>query len=449
MSRYVSRGSRWLAALAVGGLALHATAATAVPGGGSSHPLDEIVPPARERVHEGLRRLRDPKAPPIQQLAAELRLSAAGECAALLEILARRRVPPSGTERAQRLSESQRELVLALLAGMPRAQVLAALEALLLAPEDPSWQLAYVEVLGAIGGPADLDLLLGRAELALGELSVAPLEPVLQRSAARWFRRSPQSIDGLASRWRRLSAELLPALLEAAGASGDPRALAWVAEVVAAGSPALPVALAQIPLLGPFDEAHRNEELSSSLHSLLDPHRPELARTAALALATLGDEECVPLLVELLEAEDGGLRSNALWALRRICGQSFPATPALWKRWHEAELRWFETRSSAVLDELAGDDEARAAEAVRELGQRRLRRAWLVDALELALEHRSPSIRALGCRALGELSHPQASTLLEQMLEDQDERVAEAAASALERLAAARPLVRRAPGVPE
>lgn len=75
-------------------------------------------------------------------------------------------------------------------------------------------------------------------------------------------------------------------------------------------------------------------EARDAMRALLGAATPcEVRRKACLVLGRLEDADAIPELIELVGDEDGGLASDARWALERITGEHLAADPELWSEW--------------------------------------------------------------------------------------------------------------------
>ena len=60
-----------------------------------------------------------------------------------------------------------------------------------------------------------------------------------------------------------------------------------------------------------------------------------LRRTALDALGAIGDEECIPALVDLLEEFPAKERRDVIRALQQVSRQPFGDNPVQWRQWWE------------------------------------------------------------------------------------------------------------------
>jgi HEAT repeat protein len=75
-------------------------------------------------------------------------------------------------------------------------------------------------------------------------------------------------------------------------------------------------------------------EAREAMRALLGPATPrEVRRKACLVLGRLEDADAIPDLIEVVGDEDGGLASDARWALEWITGEHLAADPELWNEW--------------------------------------------------------------------------------------------------------------------
>ncbi len=89
-----------------------------------------------------------------------------------------------------------------------------------------------------------------------------------------------------------------------------------------AGEIGLPVVIHCREAVDDLSEAARSED-------------PMLRRTALDALVSIGDEACIPALVELLGEVSPKERREVVQALRQIAHQPFGENPDQWRQWWE------------------------------------------------------------------------------------------------------------------
>jgi HEAT repeat protein len=256
----------------------------------------------------------------------------------------------------------------------------------------------------------------------------------LERAVAALLQHDPRAFEQLVVLRRITRAELLPALIDAVGAAGDPRGLAFLGDLLYWAEPLALDIMSQIPRLGASGDSALDEPLRVRLRPFLAPERPGHCRAAITALATLADFESIPGLIALLASEDRGLKENAHWALKELTGLTFSATPEGWARWHQSELAWAVRAKARELQRLQNGDPAEAADALRTLLTHPFARAELCTTLPELLKSRHPALRGLACRTLGELGVAGVTEKLVWTLEDEIPEVRAAAHAALRRL---------------
>jgi HEAT repeat protein len=388
--------------------------------------------PAEAELAAILRRARSQEQPSLEALTSEAAALGEPGIRASLRLLERERVPPLEPEQSEQvLSEPQRELLLAGLARQEREVVLAELADRMALSHDVATRLLALRVLGALGGADTLGRLVPLA-LAEGEEEPIPaLEQALREAIAHTLLRDPAAFDAVVEQLRRSPDTLQGTWVVAAGDSGSPRTLELCAHVLGFRRELAPIATAQVLRVGRSSRPELNRELVERLRWLLDPARPGLCRSVLLALGELGDYESIPTLIELLDGPDAGLAQNALWALQRITGLSFPASSQRWRAWYDQELAWFLHEERRVLRDLGSRDPARVSGALREVGRRRTQREALAVEVLAVLERAEPSLRAQACDTLGLLGAEVALPALVERLEGDIPYCAQAAWRAL------------------
>jgi HEAT repeat protein len=141
--------------------------------------------------------------------------------------------------------------------------------------------------------------------------------------------------------------------------------------------------------------------LLEAIRGFLTDEDPAFRRQSAQALGQLQDPASAGELVRLLDDNDEGVRTTALWALRNLSGLDLPADPGRWRLWVETEQGWWEKRGRSLLADLESPDPAVVAEAIRLLGLSSLYRREVHARLSGLRESESGSVRAMVEAALG------------------------------------------------
>ncbi len=393
--------------------------------------------PEEHEAIELLRSLRRKVRPADDELA--FRLSRAGERLVPLffDVLATRRVPvaqPDEHAAPQILSEIQEHVVLLALEQLEREPVLSHATAAVRAEASLERRGAALACLGAAGRANDL---LQLFDLALTANETTPeerLEQGLCRAVSALIVRDPRTLEQLASLRRITRPELLPTLVEAVGASQDPRGLTYLSEVAYWHEGLILDVMSQVPRLGPSGDEAIDGAIKVRMRPYLDETRPGPCRAAILALTALGDEDSLAALIELLASESVGLRENAHWGLKKLTGLTLSAAPEAWQRWHQGELFWMLRQKPKEFQRLKDSQAAVVADALREILVHPLARKELASALPDLLKSRFAPIRVLACRTLSDLEARDAIGKLVWTLEDPEPEVSQAAHAALRKL---------------
>lgn len=387
---------------------------------------------AEEReVIETLRALR--KKERLSEAELAVRLARHGErvLGLLFEILRARSVPALETGEPQVLSEIQEAAILAGLGQLERGPVLAQVEAALGGGHDLRRRHAALACVGAVARANDL--------LQLFELALEPQETALDARLAKalcgavtsLLGHDPRGFEQLVSLRRITRPELVPTLIRAVGAAGDPRGLTYLAEVAYWNESLVLEVMGQVPLLGPSGDETIDAALKVRLRPYLDESKPGPCRAAITALTAMGDEEALSGLIPLLSSESSGLRENAHWALKQLTGLTLGPSPEVWGRWHQSELFWLLRNKPREFQRLRDNDAAVVTDALRTILTHPLARRELATALPDLLKSRWPALRVLACRTLADLHAREAIGRLVWALEDRDAEVVKAAHAAL------------------
>jgi HEAT repeat protein len=369
----------------------------------------------------------------LQQRIVESGLDAV---AAQVDILLRNRVPETGPKDGpQVLSDVQRDLLLGALAQMPPGAVRKELDAYLAnAPDDSTAKLGAMQALGVVGNIDDLERLValaprkpGSPEQALPSAS----RNTLRSATCTLLRRLTGAWTALPAALRAADPEAGRVMLDALACARDPRALPILLEIARTSRALKWAAVSAVPTCGSSLNTETDRQFLEWMRSELDVAEPAYARTLLMAAGTLDDGEWVPVLIERLTDENGGLRAEALSSLRRITGLGFAGDPAAWRAWYETESRWHNQIRPQLLAQLSSGETPKVLSAVREYSEHRTRRAEMVDELVRLLEHGKPEVRGIVISVLEHIGSPAACTALAGMTRDSDAKVVDAAWRAL------------------
>lgn len=386
--------------------------------------------PAARRAIALLRDSRLPDAPATEDTVEALSLVAAASFDDLAGVLVERRLPPLTEGQApQTLSIPQRAMILDAVADLDPALVRSRVEGLLDGRDDDAARAAAVDLRAAAGEARDLAWMVAVLKPAQspapGPLALEAYERGLQRLLGR----DPRAYEAAAEIWRRGERELLPGLVRAIGAAGDPAGLPLLLKVATWDAQLAPLAIGQVRHVGPAEDRAVNRAFGDLLRRRLEGDDAGQRRMAMVALAELGDFNALPKLLDVLEEEDG-LERDALWSLRHLTGMHFAEAPR-WRRWYAAELRWFDEEYPRVVYDLHSLDPARSLAAARVMAQHRLRRHELATELARALDGALRVHRTTLCAGLEALGSERGVPSLVRTLEDPRPEVRAAAVQAL------------------
>jgi hypothetical protein len=427
----------------------------------ATHADSERTPPSRTRessqparphpatVGVGLelnRVLRQSRARTLDAAQTTAEITSLGRAAlpAALAILEERSIPAIpdagdegeiGAER-QILSEHQEAQILGALRAMPSSAVVDAARLHLEqrgGTHAPLWaRVAVVEAVSACGSYASFGWMCGLVAEAAG----SPIDPAVERVVCASLReilaRDRGGFSSLTFDWQRLPRALLPTVVNAAGADGDPRALPMLGEVIAQSPDLAPLALSGIARQNAPADVPRS--LLDELRSLLVPEQAMQCRAACNALAALGDYGSVEALIALLDGSDAGLRTTAHQGLRCLSGMMLPPEASGWKCWFERERRWYADRGPALAIALETGTDGDVLEALAEIAEHHWDRHRISQLAAGVLTRNDRAVRMRACQVLSLLASPRSREPLSALLDDRDAEVAAAARSALESL---------------
>jgi hypothetical protein len=385
------------------------------------------------------RLLRRSRARTLQPAEVSAGISRAGTAvlAPAMLILEERVLPPIDGAAPQILSEPQEAQLLEALRALPPHFVLDAARAHLehQGAEHASLaaRMAVVRAVGTCGRYASLSWLCGLiADDGAHELE-AGIERTLASSAREILRRDPDGTSALAFDWYRLPRIAVPAIVSAAGADGDPRALPMLGEVLMRRPDLARLTLSELARQRAPDGIPR--ALLDDLRERLTTAQPMECRSACNALAALGDFGAAAKLVELLGAPDDGLRATAHQALQTLSATQLPVEISGWRCWLAKEQSWYESNETALEGALDSDSVPDAMGALAEIAEHAWERHHMSELVARALqrsENRTLQLRA--CQVLRLLSSPRARKALETAAKSDDAELSAAALSALSAL---------------
>jgi len=414
----------------LGTTALIGVLALAVRGAGAAEGGRELTK-AEQRVVRVLRATRSKPPPPVVESKKLVARDAHAAIELLLDMLDQRRVPAIDDLEVQRLSTAQEELALGGLRVIGREGVMRALDVRLASSNGPSVRAAAIEVYGVFGDANDLTTIVGLAGGPQDDTLDARIDEMLQQTLTNVLTSDARAFDRLRAVSKARSRDVISAIVFAVGAARDERGLPFLAEIMTWREDLAVEALSQIRLIGRSSSQDVDTELSHLARGWLDPNAATRCRAAIMALGVLEDARAVPQMLDLLEHDSSGMHDDVFWALRHISGQDLPPSQAAWSNWYELEQSWYEDEMPAHAAALDSDDELEIAAGIQALSQHRLYRHEIAEKLTPALEREQPEFRLLVCAALGDLGSNSAVHALTDVLDDTDERVAEAARAAL------------------
>jgi hypothetical protein len=371
------------------------------------------------------------RAQPRDPIETALVLSRSGRNsgALLLELLRQGALPAFGEHRSAALEGARRTALLLSFGLMPREELLRSLDVHAPRAARAGWHECALLVLAHAGLAEDYDLAL--------EIARAPgpdpesVASALREALTALHRRHPASVGRVAARVGHGPLELDAAVLQALGRSDLPKA-----------GPALVRSLGHSPELDALalDELGAWAQRGTRTLDAQDARRvrDELQaahvatrRAALLALALLDDVASVPQIARQLEAEDAPTRSSAHWALECLTGLRLRNDARSWNAWIAREEAWWQEQGERMLDDLRCGEPGRVARATNALAGRRLLRAECEADLVELLYASSTELVELAAATLSTLGSRQALPALVDLLEDSEERIAQAAWRAL------------------
>jgi len=324
------------------------------------------------------------------------------------------------------------ELALTGLALLPRGGVLQFLGNLELPPDADRLRVAQ-RVLGAVGDPEDLSLLVRLSTPADARAAVGPLvRSEFVDAAASILARHPDENWVVRVHYDTAPAGLQASVIAAAAEARLPGVVDVFGGLLGVHPELDVVVLSQLArTAGPWNHG---PEVCEAVRSVLLSAEGSERVAAVMALGALEDADSVDALIELFEEADSGLGAHLDRALSRITGRNFRGDPRQWRTWRMDIAQWWRTEAPGLFRDLRGPDEARAAAAINALSRHRLYRREFERELLASLRPDRPEVCALGCRVLAWMGSPASLTTLQRLAGSSDDWVSDAARAALEEI---------------
>jgi hypothetical protein len=300
-----------------------------------------------------------------------------------------------------RAIDARPRVLVLLLKGLPKADVLKAIDEAASSKEGVDRELLLVHVLAEIGGKESLDRVLALAsKLDPLQWERTFVQVPVQDAIAGLVRNDAQAQKDLARRVQDskppFGAILVRALVQA-------NASAAVAELTYSlgRDPRLDLCLSEA--LGALAEnaaGTLSETALGALRAQLGATDARMVCAAANALGRLGDEACAEKLVQLLADPDGLKQHGALTALSALSGRKASGDAAEWKSWLEAENVWKTQRLPDLETSVSEEEVAVLPSVLAELVSHRLYRHRIAMSLTPMLESKNPDVVRLACGIL-------------------------------------------------
>jgi len=397
-----------------------------------------VVAPAqegtREEVAEILEKTRDP---------IELRRSLVflGDRAIepLFEVWVAGRVPAEwrgGASSVLALDDSLKAVVVSVFDALPEDPVRHFLDELAGRETPRDVRLQAVRLLGEIGDARSLRLLAALATPL--EAGRGPIRRILRTAFADGLRRSLEREVIEVSHLRELFAGIVPGLratlVEVMSEVPGSECARSLAALLGRQRELDPLILSKIAGRERSPNPLDDEDLRTAVRSLLSSSDPMVLASAARASGILRDEIAVEDLVRLVAHEHYTVAMNAADALKNITALGFGVESGRWGKWYDEEIAWWQRRSPDVLLALETAEGVEFTRAIVHGLERRLYRDRIAASLVLRLRDDDPDRVRLSCAALAQLGTGFAFGELVECLDSRDERVREAAHSALKRI---------------
>jgi hypothetical protein len=329
--------------------------------------------------------------------------------------------------------DARPRILVAVLKGLPKADVLAAVDAEETGSEsNVDRQLLLVRLLGVVGGKEAVDRVLAIASrLDSVQWERTFVQVPVQDTLAALVRDDPD-----------LQKEIARRVQDAKAGLGGMLVRALVQSSSTAAAPELTYSLGRDPrldlclveALGSLAEGAAGTLSESALQALraqLGAPDARVVCAAATALGRLGDEASAEKLVRLLGDPDALKQHGALVALAALGGRARAGEPKEWEAWLEAETKWKAERLPDLERVISEEELASMPEVLAELVAHRLFRHRIAMDLTPMLASRNPDIVRLACGILPALGSRAVVPALKAVLRGADRDMIPIARAAL------------------
>jgi len=300
-----------------------------------------------------------------------------------------------------RAVDARPRVLVLLLKGLPKPDVLQAIDDEAASKDVVDRELLLVRILAEIGGKDSLDRVVGIAsKLDPMQWERTFVQVPVEEAIAGLVRNDPQAQKDLARRVQDakpgLGSMFVRALLQA-----NATAAATELTYSLGRDPRLDLSLSEA--LGALAEnaaGTLSESALGALRAQLVSTDARLVCAAATALGRLGDEISAEKLVQLLDDPDALKKHGALTALSLLSGRDPKGDRAEWTAWLEAETAWKSERLPAIEKVVAAEDLKELPNALSELVVHRLFRHRIAMDLTPLLDSKNPDVVRLACGLL-------------------------------------------------
>jgi len=356
-----------------------------------------------------------------------------------LSILADRRFQVRVGERgnsARPVSQGERAALITAFGRAPWDAVQALLHERLELGPDEGERIAALQIIGAFGGSSQIVDLMHWSEPAETQARVPhAVRENLTEGISLLLAHHPEASSALPGLFEHANPSLLLAVLEALRSRPSSATLETLVEILGRVPAVDPYVLTEISHVALHVRRPVDPDLRQSVREYLDfPHDRERQLEAIIAVRNLEDESALPILIDLLSADDALLRERAYDTLKQLTNRHHAPQQERWRDWYENADRWWREDSRNEFETVRNGPAGEAARIVLELSKRTLFRHAVAEGLGPALQRDEEELVSLICASLGHLRSPLAVPALLQALSEGSVTVRRAAYLALTRI---------------
>jgi len=268
---------------------------------------------------------------------------------------------------------------------------------------------AALDVLGRIGVPGDVALVV--------RFQRDELQHELEGTILSIASRDPRALNALDELLLGIPTGARAAAVRAVERLGTPLAAGWLGRCVERAPDVRGEALARLGRLVQDLNRPAPDEAYAAVRGVLAGAESESLSDAIIAAGRMEDADAIPHLFAILRTGTPGTRADAAWALERITTLRFGDQVQRWDTWYATEQAWWRDESETAFTALVDGDRAERITALLAIGRLHGWRHKLAREVAQVLQDPNPEVARLAAQVLGRLDSRYVGAALARALE--------------------------------